>query len=44
MVEFESEQDRDYYVKTDEAHLAFVKSVGSLLAGAQVVDFTPGKY
>lgn len=44
VVEFESEEDRDYYVKSDEAHLAFVAGVGGLVADAQVVDFTAGQY
>lgn len=44
VVEFESEEDRDYYVKTDEAHSAFAAILRSLAAGLQVVDFTPGKY
>lgn len=43
-MEFESEEDRDYYVKTDEAHSAYAATLGSFLAGLQVVDFTPGKY
>lgn len=44
VVEFESREDRDYYVKADEAHLGLVAGLGSLVAGAQVVDFTPGEY
>ena len=43
-MEFENEEDRNYYVKTDEAHQAFVKSLGGLVAGVQVVDYLPGKY
>ncbi|KAM7201278.1 dabb domain containing protein [Rhypophila sp. PSN 637] len=42
VVEFASEEDRDYYVKTDPAHQAFVKSIGDLVQKAIVVDFTNG--
>lgn len=28
----------------DEAHLGFVKSMGSSVAGVQVVDYVPGKF
>ena len=44
MLEFENGEDRDYYVKQDEAHLAFVKSLDGLVEGAQIVDYTPGEY
>ncbi|MCJ1272710.1 hypothetical protein MMC21_000497 [Puttea exsequens] len=44
VVEFESEDDRDFYVKKDEAHLAFMKSLDGLVDGAQILDYTPGKY
>lgn len=44
MVEFSSAEDRDYYVKTDPAHQAFVKSIGDLVEKAIVVDFTNGVY
>jgi hypothetical protein len=37
--EFENEQDRDYYVKEDPAHQAFVAFAGAFLEKAQVVDF-----
>lgn len=40
--EFESEEDRKYYLKEDPAHLAFVKSLGAVMKKAQVIDFTPG--
>lgn len=42
VVEFENEADRDHYVTTDPAHLAFVKSAGEFISRAQVVDFVPG--
>jgi hypothetical protein len=41
-VEFESAEDRDYYVQKDPAHLAFVKTLEGLLDKAHVVDFTDG--
>ncbi|KAG7412297.1 hypothetical protein Forpe1208_v008706 [Fusarium oxysporum f. sp. rapae] len=41
---FESAEDRDYYVKTDPAHQAFIANVGGLLEKAIVVDFTNGVY
>lgn len=44
VVEFESAEDRDYYVQKDPAHRAFVESVGSVLEKAQVIDFTPGVF
>jgi len=42
VVEFASEDDRDYYVRHDPAHQAFVKSIGVVVEKAQVLDFTPG--
>ncbi|KAF8861030.1 stress responsive A/B barrel domain protein [Acephala macrosclerotiorum] len=42
--EFENEEDRKYYLETDPAHLAFVKSIGAVVKKAQVVDFTPGVF
>ncbi|KAH8736193.1 hypothetical protein BGZ61DRAFT_472546 [Ilyonectria robusta] len=44
VVEFGSADDRDYYVKTDPAHQAFIKSVGGLVDKAIVVDFSDGVY
>lgn len=44
MIEFENEEDRNFYVKQDEAHLAFVASLEGLVDGAQVLDYTAGKY
>ena len=44
VMEFENEQDRDFYVKQDEAHLAFVAGLEGLVDEAQVLDYTPGKY
>lgn len=44
MVEFDSAEDRDYYVQKDPAHLAFVKSLDGILEKAQIVDFTGGTF
>ncbi|KAF7562378.1 hypothetical protein G7046_g1735 [Stylonectria norvegica] len=44
VVEFESKEDRDYYVQKDPAHIAFVSELGSILTKAQVIDFTPGTF
>lgn len=43
-MEFSNADDRDYYVKTDPAHQAFIKSVGGLVDKAIVVDFSDGVY
>ena len=43
-MEFASAADRDYYVKSDPVHLAFVGTLGGLLEKAQVVDFTNGTF
>ncbi|RFU28346.1 hypothetical protein B7463_g8001, partial [Scytalidium lignicola] len=42
VVEFENEEDRKYYLEKDPAHLAFVKSIGGVVARGQVIDFVPG--
>ncbi|EHK16098.1 uncharacterized protein TRIVIDRAFT_65083 [Trichoderma virens Gv29-8] len=44
VAEFSSAEDRDYYVKTDPVHQAFVKSLGGLIDKAVVVDFNDGVY
>ncbi|KAJ4132846.1 hypothetical protein NW754_015660 [Fusarium falciforme] len=44
VAEFSSVEDRDYYVKTDPAHQAFVKSLDGLIEKAIVVDFNDGVY
>lgn len=41
VVEFESEEDREYYVKKDPAHAAFVQELSKVVVKAQVIDFTP---
>ena len=40
---FESTVDRDYYVKQDPAHLAFIKSIHGVVERAQVLDYVPGE-
>ena len=44
IAEFTSLEDRKYYLEQDPAHLAFVASVGSVVADATVVDFMPGVF
>ena len=44
VLEFENEEDRDFYVREDEVHLAFVASMKDFVDGAQILDYTPGKY
>ncbi|KAK2606261.1 hypothetical protein QQS21_003309 [Conoideocrella luteorostrata] len=44
IVEFESVQDRDYYVNEDPAHSAFVKEVLQSLDKATILDFSPGVF
>lgn len=44
MLEFEHEEDRDYYVKKDKEHLAFVATLEGVVADAQIVDFVSNKY
>ncbi|KAK2034781.1 stress responsive A/B barrel domain-containing protein [Colletotrichum zoysiae] len=44
VVEFESAEDRDYYVHKDPAHQAFVEKAGPSILKARVVDFTPGVF
>ncbi|OJD35616.1 stress responsive a b barrel domain-containing protein [Diplodia corticola] len=44
MMEFESDEDRKYYLENDPAHLGFVGGVKDLVATARVVDFKPGKF
>jgi hypothetical protein len=43
VVEFESAEDRDYYVFKDPAHQEFVKFAGEVANGVKVVDYEPGK-
>ncbi|GAB7349103.1 hypothetical protein MBLNU459_g8053t1 [Dothideomycetes sp. NU459] len=42
--EFESEDDRKYYLEKDPAHLEFVGSLKDIIQNVRVVDFCPGVY
>lgn len=44
MVEFATDEDRDYYVKEDPVHQAFIGSLSGVVETAQVIDFTPGVF
>jgi hypothetical protein len=44
VVEFENEEDREYYLNKDPEHLAFVDYVKELVQNIRVVDFEPGKF
>jgi len=44
VVEFESAEDRDYYVNKDPAHQDFVKFAGQFAQSVKVVDFIPGQF
>ncbi|PHH89441.1 hypothetical protein CDD83_6046 [Cordyceps sp. RAO-2017] len=48
IMEFESVEDRDYYVKEDVVHLDFIKahitSPGTIVEKATVVDIAPGVF
>jgi hypothetical protein len=44
VVEFEREEDRDFYLNKDPAHLSFVKDAGKIINSAKVLDFVPGKF
>ncbi|KAF1345381.1 hypothetical protein BDV97DRAFT_360968 [Delphinella strobiligena] len=40
--EFQSEEDRKYYLEQDPAHLEFVASLKDIVQNVRVVDFEPG--
>ena len=40
VAEFDSLEDRDFYVSTDEAHQAFIASVGTIVEKVIVVDYS----
>ncbi|KAJ7629429.1 hypothetical protein DFH06DRAFT_720188 [Mycena polygramma] len=42
--EFQSEEDRTYYLEKDPAHLEFVASLKDVVENVRVVDFEPGKF
>ncbi|KAH8687612.1 hypothetical protein BGZ60DRAFT_394033 [Tricladium varicosporioides] len=39
---FDNEEDRNYYLTEDPAHLAFVKSLDGIIQNVRVVDYEPG--
>ncbi|PFH58912.1 hypothetical protein XA68_13061 [Ophiocordyceps unilateralis] len=44
VVQFASQEDRDYYVQEDPAHRTFVDSILPNLVKARIIDFTPGVF
>ncbi|RMJ24249.1 hypothetical protein PHISP_04885 [Aspergillus sp. HF37] len=44
VVEFENAHDREYYVKNDPVHQAFVQSMDGIIEKVQVIDFTHGTF
>ena len=44
VVEFESEEDRKYYLEKDPAHLAFVESIKPLVDKVGCCDYMPGVF
>lgn len=42
MEEFETEDDRKYYLEKDPGHKEFVKNLGGLVEKVQIIDFIPG--
>ena len=44
MSEFESEEDRKYYLEKDPAHLEFVASLKDVIQNVRVLDFEPGRF
>ncbi|KAF2873110.1 hypothetical protein BDV95DRAFT_627877 [Massariosphaeria phaeospora] len=44
VVEFENDEDREYYLNKDPEHLAFVTFVKELVQEIKVLDFEPGKF
>jgi Stress responsive A/B Barrel Domain len=41
-MQFETKEDRDYYVHKDPVHLAFAKGVVDKVDGVRVLDFEDG--
>lgn len=44
IVEFETEEDRKYYLEKDEAHLKFAKGLAVAVQEVGILDFEPGVY
>jgi hypothetical protein len=43
-MEFETAEDRDYYINEDPVHDEFKKLASKVLEKAQVIDFTDGEF
>lgn len=43
-MEFNNTEDRDYYVRTDPAHMMFTQAAKPFIDKVQVVDFTVGQW
>lgn len=43
-MEFETAEDRDYYVNEDPVHDEFKRLAGEVLEKAHVMDFTNGEF
>ena len=41
MSEFRNEEDRQYYLEKDPAHLEFVASLEGMIENVRVLDFEP---
>lgn len=44
MSEFDSDEDREYYLKTDPAYAAFWEGAKGIVEKTEVVGFMPGKF
>ncbi|OAX85249.1 hypothetical protein ACJ72_00371 [Emergomyces africanus] len=44
VMQFESAEDRDYYVAKDPAHQAFIGGLQAIVEKAHVMDFTDGEF
>jgi len=44
ILEFNNEEDRNYYIKHDPAHMAFGHSLTGLVQKVMVMDFLPGVF
>jgi hypothetical protein len=42
--EFETEEDRRYYLERDPSYLEFGRSISGIVAQVQVIDFSPGVF
>jgi hypothetical protein len=44
IIRFDSDEDRDYYVKEDPAHQAFKNAAVAVVKKAQVIGFQEGTF